>query len=366
MSALPIRRAGTRRATLPSLAIAGIGAALVVAAAAPAATGAARPAASPHHHSHHAKHVSVTGLVAHHAGRSVTVFAKTAKVGSRTMHNKRVHLTFARAVHHRTKMVVGDRIHVSAIGRAHGSHLTVMRHSDETVTPAPASLFFGTVVAISGNQLTVAEHDRDNGDGEQGDDHGHGGDGSDDSQSAAPADRGPGGSSGSGHQITVDDTNATITVDGSTDTPLVVGDTVAILGEATEDTIVAADIFGFTTAPDFLRGDVTAIDGNVVTLGDDQSGDSEDGDVADDHGGDDDQSVTVDLTNVPLALNGSLGSSPSDLTVGDKLVVLGSFDSTSGTFTPDAAFAFNGDDDQPCGDNGDDHGGHGHDGGGDD
>jgi len=65
----------------------------------------------------------------------------------------------------------------------------------------------------------------------------------------------------------------------------------------------------------------------------------------------------VSLAGVPIFLNGDGNTTTGDLSVGDKLVMLGSFDA-SGNFTPAVAFAFNGDDDHPCGHNepGDDHG----------
>jgi hypothetical protein len=319
-----------------------------------------------HHHHHeagrHMRHLSVKGLVTAHHGRTVTVFAKRAAAGSWRRHDDRIKVRFARSAHARVKMPVGDRIRVSATGRAHGHHFIVMRHNDENVTPAPASLFFGTVDAINGNELTVGEHDRDNGDNESGRDQRHGDDGPGDDSRTVAHDGGPGGgdNSGRGHRITVDDSAAAITVDGSTGTPLAVGDTVAVLGEASHDTIVAAQIFGFTNAPAFLRGDITAISGNNVTVGDDNDGNDNDRAAADDHGNDD--AVTVSLAGVPTFLNGDPGAAASDLAVGDKLVLIGSVDST-GTFTPTMAFAFNHRDDNPCGDNdnGDDHG---HDGGG--
>jgi hypothetical protein len=351
-----LSRSSARRAVVPSLAIAGVGAAVALAAAVPA--GAAAPShhsraehhrsAEHHRHaSHHMKHLSVKGLVADRHGRTVTVFAKSAKAGETTHHNRRVKLTFARSVHARVKMPVGDRIRVAGVGHASRDHFTIVRHNDETVTAAPASLFFGTVQAINGNLLTVSERDRDNGDHERGGDRHRGHDGMDnDARTVAHDHGGDGGNSGPGHRITVDDSNADITV--------------------------AAQIFGFNNAPAFVRGDITAIDGNNVTVGDD---DNQGDDVAHHHsdGGDDnDDAITVSLAGVPLVVNGDSGASVSDLSVGDKLVLLGSFDS-SGGFTPSMGFAFNGDDNQPCGhnddnDQGDDHGhhdggdDHGHDG----
>jgi hypothetical protein len=313
---------------------------------------------------HHSNRLVLKGLVAGHHHRSMTIFAKTAKVGAVTEHNQRVTVTFARSAHGRVKVPTGDRIKLVATGAVSGHHVTITRASDETVTSAPATLFFGTVTAISGNLLTVSQDNRDNGDHGDGGDHHGPGDGNDnDSARMSPADHGPGGpgggNDGPGHQITIDDSAAAITVDGAAGT-LAVGNTVAVLGEQTTDTIVAASVFGFTQAPTFARGEISNIAGDNVTFGDDNHGHGGD-DIAGNHGGDNDDSMTVSLTGVPLALNGDEGATPSQLVVGDKLIVIGSTNATTSQFTPELAFAFNGDDHNPCGDNdgGDDHGGDG-------
>ena len=62
----------------------------------------------------------------------------------------------------------------------------------------------------------------------------------------------------------------------------------------------------------------------------------------------DDQPTTVDLTNVPVVLNGGSTVNVSTLTTGERIVVLGETDATSGTFIPQIAFAFNQDDRHPA------------------
>lgn len=76
------------------------------------------------------------------------------------------------AAHH----TVGNRIHLSAIGRMSGSRIAVLRHNAEAVQPSPASLAFGVIDAIDGNLLTVSMQQRDDGEHERGADH-NGGDG---------------------------------------------------------------------------------------------------------------------------------------------------------------------------------------------
>jgi hypothetical protein len=360
---------GTFKASRTAL---GLGAIVAIAAAIPAAAAAASHHATDHHHaSYHAKRVELHGLVTKHNGRHVSVFAKTAKAGARTTHNKSVAVTFARGVRHSSKLHVGDRIHISATAHVSGHRFMVTRRNDETVTPAPASLIFGTVDAVNGNLLVLSERNRDDGDHGRGGDRHHGDPGDNDAR-MAPADHSPGGpgdGGNSGHQVVIDDTNASITVDGSTDTALAVGDTVAVLGEYVDNTVVAADVFGFTAAPTFVRGEITAIDNDTVTVGDDNDGEhgggGDDATPADHgRGGDDDQPISVSLTGVPLALNGDEGATTGDLTVGDKLILIGTGDATSADFIPELGFAFNSDDHNPCGHNGggDDGQGHRHDG----
>jgi hypothetical protein len=329
-----------------TIAIAGLGSALTLAAAAVGgpAVGSPHQAMSTQHASakhHHAKELLVKGLVASHHGRTVTVFAKTAKAGATTRHNKRIKVVFARSAHGKTKIHAGNHIRIVATGTATGHVFTVRHCDDETVNPSPASLFFGTVQTVSANLLTVSERDRDNGDHHDGDEHHHGHHGGGDGDS--PADHGHGGDDGDGHQITIDDSTATITVDGASGT-IVAGDTVAVLGEATHNTVVASTIYAFTQAPGFMRGNVQQVSGDNVTLRDRGT------------------TITVSLADVPLAINGDVGATPSQLKVGDKLLVIGDIDIESGQVTPEVAFAFNHHDDHPCGDN---HGhGHGDDGDG--
>ena len=353
-------------ALVPTLAIAGFSLAIAVASAIPAAAsaGVAHHAASTHHSvarhpsakhpagRHHSKRLVLKGLVAAHHGRTVTVFAKTATVGGKTRHNQRIKLVFAHSAHARTKIPAGD--HLQLVARGVGSwHVFRIRHnSDESVSSESASLLFGTVTAVNGDFLTVSENDRDNGDHHRGKDcHGHGHGVSEDSTPADHGSRGGHGGHGGGkgdhhgHQITVDDTNAAITVDGA-EGAITVGDTVAILGEVTDNTVVASTIYAFSTAPAFMRGEVESVSGDNVTVRDRGT------------------TTTVSLTGVPLALNGDVGATPSELVAGDKLLLVGTLAEGTNQLIPEVAFAFNHHDDHPCGDN-EGGGHHGHDGGSD-
>jgi hypothetical protein len=341
------------RALAPTLAIAGFGAVIALAAAVPATAIAAAPhhASAAHHssakHHHRSKHLMVKGIVAGHHGRTVTVFARTAKVGSTIRHNERIKVKFARSAHGRTKIRTGNHLRLMATGVAH-KHTFVIRHNDdETVTASPATLIFGTVEAVNANILTISENDRDNGDHHDGDDND--GDGGGDNDGMSPNDHSPGGpgdgnGDGHGHQVMIDDTAASILVDGAAGT-IAVGDTVAVLGETMDNTITASTVWAFSTPQAFIRGEIQQVSGDNVTL-------REHGDTS-----------TVSLTGVPLALNGDVGATTSQLMAGDKLVVIGSVDATTGDVTPELAFAFNRHDDNPCGDNDEHHGDGGGDGG---
>lgn len=172
----------------------------------------------------------------------------------------------------------------------------------------PAHVFLGTVTAVNANLVTVTK--------------------------AATASDDQGENSDGSNQFTVDVTNAAVTVDGAAGS-LTVGQSVAVLGEGVHDLVLAAAVYAFTAVPTVLAGDVSAVNGTLVTIGD--SGDG----------------ATVDLAGVPLSVNGNPDSTTAALGPDTNIVVLGSTD-TAGTLTPTLAFAFNSADRNPAGANPDD------------
>jgi hypothetical protein len=248
---------------------------------------------------------------------------------------------------------------------------TTLTAGQETVEPRPAEVFVGAVSDVSGGRLTL------------------------ETVSAA------GGDDFGAEQrtLTVDISVAASTVDGDEGAP-VEGEFAVVLGEREEDTVVAATVDGWTEVPDVVAGAVTDVSGSVVTLddswqdsdpgdegerlrvrhdprpaedtpgddtpgddtpgddtpGDEPPGDDEDpGDGADPGDGEDpgdDPSLTVDLAPggeaVPVILDGGDTVDPSDLSEGERLLVLGSTDD-DGTFTPVIAFAFDEDNQYPAG-----------------
>ncbi|HTW20036.1 MAG TPA: hypothetical protein VME70_07490 [Mycobacteriales bacterium] len=333
---------------IPTLGVAGFSLAIAIAGAVPAGATTAIPRHEASTHSalgrHHGrKELVVKGLVASHHGQKVTVFASSERLGTKTRHDKRIKLTFAHTSHRRVH--TGDHITLVARGTGGWHKFRVSHRDQETVSPAPAALLFGSITAINGTDLTVSVNDLDNGSHHRGWGHGrgHGSQGED----ATPAHHGPGGGEGGGegghhghhgHQVTIDDSEAMILVDGTAGT-LAVGDTVAVLGEVTNCTVVAADIFAFSSKPAFELGWVVSVNGENVKLN--SRG----------------RTTTVSLAEVPLAINGDLGADPSQLNRGDKLLIVGTVNPESGAIIPDVAFAFNHHDHHPCGHHGGDEGG---------
>jgi hypothetical protein len=252
--------------------------------------------------------VTVDGLVMSAQHNHATVFATSSTVGRHTTHNTVVHLAFRRHAHAPRHLKKGYVVHLVAGARGSLTHLVVPRVHHVKATAAPASVVVGVVDKVRDGQLLVSQFSHDDGR------HGQG---------------------SRRHELTVDTGNAKVTVDGGTGR-VRAGDLVAVLGETEEDTVLASRVFAFSNEVEALRGRVVGInDGDVavrsengvatVTLG---SGDSQ----------------------VPLFLNGSLAAT-SDLHVGDRIAVLGVLTEEEESFTPLAAFAFNGHDDGPCGDN---------------
>ena len=204
---------------------------------------------------------------------------------------------------------VGDMAQVSGDSNGSVDDLEVV---NEVVKPAPAELFLGVVRAVSANTLTVADQ--------------RAVDSTDDAEQ---------------HQLTVDTSQAAVAVDGAAGA-LGAGQYVAILGERDHDTVLAASITAYSTAPDIQAGAVNSINGNTVALatGDDQQeGDNTTAQPA----------TGIDLTGVPLVLDGTAGASAAQLTIGDKLLMLGA--TSNGVFTPTSAYAFTQHDTKPAGDN---------------
>lgn len=60
---------------------------------------------------------------------------------------------------------------------------------------------------------------------------------------------------------------AAVLIDGAPGA-LTPGQTVVVLGEGDHETILAAAVYAYTTAPTVIAGDVTAVTGSTLTIGD--------------------------------------------------------------------------------------------------
>ncbi len=293
---------------------------MVLLAAAPAsalATHASRHQPAPAAKAHR---FTAEGLVVSSTGSSVVVLARDVSSRGRVDHNKLI--TVAVAPRHQRHphvrgastagpsagtLIVGNLVDLSGTATSSGTTATftatqVVQHTE------PAHVFLGTVTAVNANLVTVTK--------------------------AATASDDQGENSDGSNQFTVDVTNAAVTVDGAAGS-LTVGQSVAVLGEGVHDLVLAAAVYAFTAVPTVLAGDVSAVNGTLVTIGD--SGDG----------------ATVDLAGVPLSVNGNPDSTTAALDADTNIVVLGSTD-TAGTLTPTLAFAFNSADRNPAGANPDD------------
>ena len=187
-------------------------------------------------------------------------------------------------------------------------HLRIPRLRSQHLAPSPAAVIVGVVSHVSAGVLVVSQYSRDDGH------HSHG---------------------GQSRPLTVDASAAKVTVDGSAG-KVAPGDTVAVLGEATGNIVLASRVFALSGEAESLRGEVTAINGDAVTV----------------------RSQGVETTfalgsganEVPLLLDG-VPAAADQLRVHDRLVVLGYVQAEEEGFVPVAAFGFDGHNQGPCGDN---------------
>ncbi len=140
------------------------------------------------------------------------------------------------------------------------------------------------------------------------------------------------GESEHGH-FTIDASQAAVSVDGTVAqlSSLVSGETVVVIGEKYDGSMMAAAVLAFSAAPSIAWGHLVSVSGTTLDLAN-QSGQS-----------------AIDASTAALYLNGASGASFSQLSPGSFVVALG----PSGT-TPLAATTvldFNRSDNHPAGDN---------------
>ncbi|MHB8506349.1 MAG: hypothetical protein ACYDEN_11645 [Acidimicrobiales bacterium] len=311
--------------------------------------GTASATAYPQHpgpHGHvHGQHFIARGLVAGVSAGKLTVLANVLRVGHHVERGVEITIQTSAVISsgHGAKRgqysgvrapAVGDR--VVAAGWVSSTQTGDDYEAQSTsVAPAPATVVVGTVAgttpppgATSGFTLAPSGGEGDQPVGP--------------STDAVQADPG----SDQPNTIGVDTSAATVTVDGTSGASLAIGDVVVVVGEAAADAVTAAQVYAFSAAPALLSGVVTAVDSSTVTVTAGDGGDQGDG-----------TGTLVDLSGVPVVLDGTTGQTVTDLQPGDQILVVGTAATAAGggstTLTASLAIAFDNADLGPVGTNGD-------------
>jgi len=251
------------------------------------------------------------GLVVAHTASTVTVLAHDLRIGKTLRHNQLITANAAPGHGHAAMVatsgvttaadaVIGDRMTIRGSVTGSGAAATFTATAQEQHS-TPAHAYLGTVESVNGTLITVSK--------------GH--------QASDNAEEDNNGQD----TFTIDVSAAAVLIDGAPGT-LTPGQTVVVLGEGDHDTILAAAVYAYTTAPTVIAGDVTAVTGSTLTIGDQ------------------DNPTTVDLTGAALVIDGQPNTTPDALTAADTALIVGTTDPT-GTFTPTTAFVFTTHDTQP-------------------
>lgn len=140
--------------------------------------------------------------------------------------------------------------------------------------------------------------------------------------------------------VVVDDSSATITLDGSaaTGAQIAAGQTVIVLGTNVDGTVLAASIYAFSTAPTIATGILRTVSGTTLAitpfgwrLGPWSPGGSNNDSMPS-------GPFLVDASSAVIVLNGVAGSAVSDLAPGDAIVAVGP--SGSSPLAASVVFAF--------------------------
>jgi len=324
---------------------AGIGAcALAVVLAVPATAGAqslhsaskhggSSPVAAGRRHGGGQKnvHFSLNGLVQSDSNGLIGVYVARGEIGGRQVRNVVEHVivdkashkakqarskhassatVFARAGKGAKSIVVGDIVHLSGTVDQSGDSQT-LDATHENIVNTRSTGVSGTIVSIAGTTIDIC-----------------------------PTTTGTGGDNSQGDGIAVDASQATVLLDGASSsvTLLASGETVAVIGEKNDGTMVATTVLAydnaFAVAVAVAVGHITAVSGSVLTL----SGRGDSGAV-----------TSVDSSAANIYLNGVVGSAVSQLQVGDRVIALGT--AGSNPLAASAILAFNSGDQHPTGDN---------------
>jgi hypothetical protein len=303
-----------------------IGAASPAIAATQATAGSAGNQQVSHHHhaKHHPKHhpkrhkhhkakvalkaVTVDGIVTATHGRHISIYATSAKVGHHTTHDSMFHFVLGRKVRHSNQFRRGYVVHLVAAASGPTKGLVIRTVRKRHVAPSPATLIVGHVDRVSAGELVVSQLSRDDGRHDRGSQR---------------------------HPLSVDVSQAKITVDGAAGT-VHAGDFVAVLGETNNDSVLASRVYDISGEAESLRGQVVAVNSDAVTVRSE--------------GFDTTVSLGSGDNEIPLFIDGGAASA-DQLRVHDRIVVLGVVSEEEEGFVPVLAFGFDHNNHHPCGDN---------------
>lgn len=272
-----------------------------------------------HGHGPHGRHFNLTGLVTAANGTDLQVLVGQGQLGGKRLANQSVPIVLGAHRNRSASAAVGNTIHAQGTADPQTGQLEA---SNFTVQPSDTSAMVGVLDAINGTTIyvNVSAAAGSDGQGDQGE--GYSGDGQD-----------------GGDDVAVDVTQASVSLDGQPASlaQLATGQTVAILGETDDDSVLASQVLAYSTAPGVAEGTLTQVSGNLLMLssggGDQASGDDET------------SSATVDVTNSQIILDGQPAASVSQLAPGDAVLAVGPAGSDPLAATTTFAFG-NGEDGQ--------------------
>jgi hypothetical protein len=277
----------------------------VTALAAPAASAAERGAYA---RLHPGAHFQVTGIVSGVNANSVSVFVERGVVAGRSARHElltvqlgraRVHEFAGRKGHARSddaNFAIGEVAHLSGVVLAGGPSANLECESATVSTDTPATALVGTVYETGGSLVIV------------------------DRSVFGQSDQ----MSDFVQPVIVDDTNATVTLNGAaaTGSQIAAGQTVIVLGTLDNDIVLAASIDAFTTAPTIETGTLQDVSGTTLAItpfGGRFGYWSQSGGNSNDQNG----PFLVDASTATIVLNGVSGATVSELTTGDAVIVVG-------------------------------------------
>ncbi len=318
--------------------------ALVAALALPATAGAEGIAHRSGPHGHRV-HFSLSGLVQSDSHGALGVYVDKGRIGSRRIQKVLEHVVvqrhsakttkrakrrpshkasvrllsagYAQKANHRAKrsIVVGDVVHLSGMALESGNSQTLDANQEQVVDTHAAAIL-GTVssfsVTATSSTLVVTPQTfvtGSEGEGEHG-------------------------------TLTIDASQATVTIDGATAqlADLVSGETVVVVGEKYDGSMMAATILAYSTTPSIAWGHLSSVNGSTLTVHN-SSGPE-----------------TVDASAAAIYLNGVVGATVGQLSQGSFVLALGT--AGSSPLAASVVLDFNRGDNSPTGQNEDQGNGH--------